>query len=37
MAASGLPVLAWIGIGVGAVLVVLVVVAIFAYPRDNSF
>jgi hypothetical protein len=37
VATSGLPVLAWIGLGIGAVLVVLVVVAIFAYPRDNSF
>lgn len=34
---GGLPVLAWIGIGAAVVLVVLLVVAICAYPRDNSF
>ena len=29
--------LAWIAIGAGALLFVAVVVAIAAYPRDNSF
>jgi hypothetical protein len=29
--------LAWIGLGVGAILIVLLVVSIVAYPRDNSF
>jgi len=34
---SGGPVLLWVVIGVGVLLVVAVVVAIAAYPRDNSF
>lgn len=29
--------LVWIAIGAGALLLIAVVVAIAAYPRDNSF
>ena len=28
---------AWIGIGAGALVVILVLVAIWNYPTDNSF
>ncbi len=35
MIALGL--LGWIGIGVGVMLVVILVISIAAYPRDNSF
>jgi hypothetical protein len=29
--------IAWIGIGVGAVIVILVLLSIWHYPTDNSF
>jgi hypothetical protein len=29
--------MAWIAIGAGVVLLIAVVIAIAAYPRDNSF
>jgi hypothetical protein len=30
-------VIAWIAVGVGAVIVILVVLSIWHYPTDNSF
>jgi hypothetical protein len=32
-----MPLWAWIAVGLGAVLLVALVLAIWAYPRDNSF